>query len=166
MSHSYRQKKLGITSHLLDSSILTRTIPNNHTSANTPQNTKMESNNAGQDKPIGIPTQDFSKDAPSTGAVKPKAMDAQGAVGKQFEGKHFARLVRRVCLTMLTKDNQNHSRRSHWFNRPGRWRPLGRGRDDWKAVHQGRRHRRHYPEQHGWYQEGIMECEDWALSVH
>ncbi|KAI6380169.1 hypothetical protein MCOR25_001820 [Pyricularia grisea] len=45
----------------------------------------MESNNPGQDKPIGIPTQDFSKDAPSTGAVKPKAMDAQGAVGKQFE---------------------------------------------------------------------------------
>ncbi|TLS21119.1 uncharacterized protein PpBr36_10538 [Pyricularia pennisetigena] len=46
----------------------------------------MESNKPGQDKPIGIPTQDFSKDTPSIGgAVKPKAMDAQGAVGKQFE---------------------------------------------------------------------------------
>lgn len=125
----------------------------------------MESNNPGQDKPIGIPTQDFSKDAPSTGAVKPKAMDAQGAVGKQFEGK-FSRLILTSLPCRTNKRHQNHSRRSDWFNRSSRWRSSGCGRHDWKAVYQGRRHRWHHSEQHGWCQEGMMGWKRSASSVH
>ncbi|KLU86631.1 hypothetical protein MAPG_05643 [Magnaporthiopsis poae ATCC 64411] len=55
----------------------------------------MANRQPGEDQPMGIPTTDYSKGAgSSTGApigiptgkddAKPKALDAQGAVGKQF----------------------------------------------------------------------------------